>query len=109
MRAAVTKQIALLSSMKREQHVVMETSDEAQRQIAQLQKMLQEFIPLEYGPGPYQLEMTVKFPPSMMTDSSLPEEETILIDMAPISLVPYSVYYFLGVVKDWKVCPFYTQ
>jgi hypothetical protein len=100
----VTKQIEKLSKMKREQQIVMETSDIAKSEIAILQKQLQTLIPLKYGPGPYQLEMTLRFPDSMVTDPSVQlREETILVDMAPIAVVPYSVYYFLGIVTDWKV------
>lgn len=83
--------------------MVMEKDPEALQEIAVLQKQLQTLIPLKYGPGPYQVEMTIQFPESMLTDPKATVQETILIDMAPISLVPYCVYYFLEIVSNWKV------
>ena len=50
-----------------------------------------------------QIEMKIIFPLSMK-DPVLPQEESIFIDLAPIALVPYSVYYFLEVIKHFKVC-----
>lgn len=83
--------------------MVMETDPEALQEIAILQKNLQTLIPMKYGPGPYQVEMTIQFPESMLADPTATAQETILIDMAPISLVPYCVYYFLEIVTNWKV------
>lgn len=95
-------QIEKLRKMK-QSGKVMEKDPEALQEIALLQRQLQTLIPMKYGPGPYQVAMTIQFPESMLTDPAATVQETILIDMAPISLVPYCVYYFLEIVANWKV------
>ena len=80
----------------------METDSQAKIEIKKLQQLLQKLLPLLYGPTPYVVEMKILFPNSM-ADPQLPQEQTLLIELAPIDLVPYSVYFFLNVVKNWKV------
>jgi len=60
-------------------------------------------IRMQYGPGPYSVEMRVLFPESM-AKPGFEQEQSIFIDLAPIYLVPYSVYNFLQIIKNYKVC-----
>lgn len=81
--------------------VVMETSDEAKSEIAILQEKLRILLKSRYGPQPYTIEMKLEFPDSML--ESGPREDKILFELAPIELVPYSVYFFLEIIRNWKV------
>jgi hypothetical protein len=102
LQAQVDAQVALVRNMKFEKKIVMETDSQAKIEIKKLQQLLQKLLPLLYGPTPYVVEMKILFPNSM-ADPQLPQEQTLLIELAPIDLVPYSVYFFLNVVKNWKV------
>jgi hypothetical protein len=105
LQAEVDAQIALIRHMKFEEHVVMEKNQRAKVEIEKLQDMLRTLLPMKYGHGPYRLEMKILFPQSMEQPQQ-PREQTLYIEMAPISLVPYSVYYFLEIVHNWKVRPY---
>jgi hypothetical protein len=102
LQAQVDAQVALVRSMKFEKKIVMETDSQAKIEIKKLQQLLQKLLPLLYGPAPYVVEMKLLFPVSM-TDPQLPQEQSLLIELAPIDLIPYSVYFFLNIVKNWKV------
>lgn len=102
LQAQVDAQVALVRSMKFDKRVVMETDPQAKIEIKKLQQLLQKLLPLLYGPAPYVVEMKLLFPVSM-TDPQLPQEQSLLIELAPIDLIPYSVYFFLNIVKNWKV------
>lgn len=84
--------------------VVMETDITAKEKIEKLQDSLRAYLPLEYGPPPYFVEMKLSFPPSMEDFATAGEEGIIIIEMAPIELIPYCVYYFLQTISSWKVC-----
>ena len=107
LQAQVDKQIAKIRDMKFNQHIIMETNETAKNEITILQVLLRRLIKMQYGPGPYRIEMKLQFPQSM-AQPLLPQEQTIVIDLAPISLVPYSVYYFLEIAKYWKVYFMYS-
>jgi len=103
LQTKVDAQIAKIRHMKFQEHIVMEKSAVAKEEIGILQGLLRSLIQLQYGTGPYKVEMRVLFPASM-EKPGLPQEESIFIEMAPISLVPYSVYNFLEIIKNYKVC-----
>jgi hypothetical protein len=103
-----------LRVMKYEDHVVMESDPLAQDRIRTTQTSIRKFLTLKYGPGPYYVKMVLQFPDSMMhkdlpgnlkgsqLDAPLRQEE-IIIELAPIDYVPYSVYMFLeNVVEGYK-------
>eukprot|EP01035_Chromulina_nebulosa_P020750 gene20750-26905_t len=46
--------------------------------------------------------MKLEFPESMPDYSTNGKDGTLIIELAPISLVPYSVYYFLEALSIWK-------
>lgn len=100
----VNNQITKIRNMKYNQHIIIETNQEAKQEVKILQEQLRTLLSLLYtnNKQPYQVEMKIIFPVSMK-DTELPQEESIFIDLAPISLVPYSVYYFLEIIKNWKV------
>lgn len=102
LQASVDAQLAKIRHMKFQEHIVMEKDENAKIEIVKLQDMLRKLLRMQYGPGPYRVEMKLQFPQSM-AQPVLPQEQSIIIDLAPVNLVPYSVYYFLELVKHWKV------
>jgi cyclophilin family peptidyl-prolyl cis-trans isomerase len=82
--------------------IVMETDENAKSQIAILQKEVKQLLYLQYGPGPYKVLMELEFPSTMPDYNEKGKKGEITIELAPIELVPYSVYYFLEIIKNWK-------
>ena len=81
---------------------IIEKDTEAQLKVLELQTSLRKLIPILYGPEPYIVEMTLKFPASMLgADGGF--DGKLTFELAPLALVPYSVYYFLDTIKNWKV------
>ena len=81
---------------------IIEKDSEAKLKVLELQTSLRKLIPLLYGPEPYIVEMTLKFPASM-PDADGGFDGKLTFELAPLALVPYSVYYFLDTIKNWKV------
>ena len=82
--------------------VVMETDPTALKEIGILQDLLREYLPVKYGPEPYIFDMSIQFPASMHSEE-LPDTEKIVIELAPTKLVPYTVFYTMKILNDWKV------
>jgi len=95
----VNLHIEKIRHMKQE-GVVMETNEEALSEIAILQDKLRVLLRSRYGSPPYTVEMGLGFPDSMLATG--PAEDKILFELGPIELVPYSVYFFLEIIKNWK-------
>lgn len=104
----VKAQLEVVREMKFVQHNNMENNEDAKKEISLLQDKLRQFIPLKYGPGPYRVGMKLRFPESMK-DPNLPDEMGLIIELAPIQLVPYSVYYFLEIVSHWNGGAFHRR
>ena len=76
---------------------------EATETTTKLQDACRKLLPLKYGPEPYQLELTLSFPETMPDFATAGADGTVLIEMAPARLMPYSVLTFLDmVVNEWK-------
>lgn len=82
--------------------VVIETDSTAKALVKNVQNDLRKLIPLKYGIGPYFLEMKLTFPPTMPDYHEEGEDGIIIIQLGPIELVPYSIYYFMELASDWK-------
>ena len=97
----VDESIDQIRGMKN-QGVVIETDSVAQGLVTDLQNMLRKLIPMKYGLGPYFVEMKLVFPTTMPDYDSEGEEGILIIQLGPIELVPYSIYYFMELVSNWK-------
>lgn len=82
--------------------VVIETDEDAKKAVEKLQTELKQLIPLRYGHGPYYVEMTLVFPETMADYKTAGKDGKIIIELAPMELVPYSIYYFMELVRQWK-------
>jgi len=100
-RELVEDHIAELRQMKRS-GVVMETDQKAKDKIRALQDELRAFVVQEWGPEPYRVEMTLTFPETMKDYETAGPTGVIQFELAPLTLVPYSTYFFLEVIRKWK-------
>jgi len=78
--------------------MIMETDPKAKEPIEKLQKVTRALILRRYGKPPFRVEMEVKFP-AIMPDNP---PGRILIELAPIELVPHVVFTFLEIVRNWQ-------
>jgi hypothetical protein len=98
----IESQIAAIRYMKFHDHSIMEKNQTAKAAIQKLQKSLRVYLPENYGKPPYRIRMKLSFPTSMHTEEE-DDEGIIIIELGPIDLVPYSVYYFIQVAEAFKV------
>ena len=85
--------------------VVIETDAAAKVAVSAAQDALRMLLRREYGEGPYYVDMELVFPKSMPDF----ERGVVTIELAPIALVPYVVYYFLEIVKHFKSGAFHRN
>lgn len=85
--------------------VVIETDAAAKVAVSAAQDALRMLLRREYGEGPYYVDMELVFPKSMPDF----ERGVVTIELAPIALVPYVVYYFLQIVKHFKSGAFHRN
>ena len=55
-----------------------------------------------YGPEPYHIEFELEFPQSMVDPQSRGIVKKIVIELGPLAYVPYSVYIFTEVVRNFQ-------
>jgi len=94
----------VVAEMKRNK-VVMEVDANAQRAILQLQVATRTLLEAKYGKtenGKYLVEMEIKFPMMMPDSEGASSTGRILIETAPIQLMPHAVYLFLEIVSTWQ-------
>lgn len=103
LQALVTQRTATVRDLKFKKHVVMETDPAARAATKALQDACRFLVPLKYGEEPYTLEMHLLFPPSFPDLAEQGEAGTVLVQMAPLKDMPYSVLTFLDMVEhEWK-------
>jgi len=109
LRNKAVENVAAVRAMK-QRGIVMETDSEAKVLIAKTQDALRALLRKEYGgDGPYYVQMDLTFPASMPDFEKNGPSGSITIEMAPIALVPYVVYYFLEMVKNFKSGAFHRN
>jgi cyclophilin family peptidyl-prolyl cis-trans isomerase len=85
--------------------VVMETNETGLFAIKKAQSTLHKYLTLKWGHGPYYVKIDLHFPKSM-PGYHLQQKHTqtafIIIEMADVAKVPYSIYYFLQHVHFFR-------
>lgn len=68
--------------------------------IGEIQRMSKELLTTKFGPAPYYVEINI------MTSKEDVGGGKLLFEMAPVDLMPYSLYYFLSQVSAgvWNSC-----
>jgi len=120
----ITRKALLRSSMfanpelHDEKHRKQKRVDELQKQADYFRQMVvaankQDVID-KYGDGNIRVTMDLIFPPTVADDGSLVPDKgpsTIVMEMAPLDLMPHSVYTFLEMVSEGLIdgCSFVTN
>jgi HAMP domain-containing protein len=98
----IEKLIEELRTMK--QHgTIMEKNVTAIQAIHHLQIRLRKYLIQTYGKDPYYVEMELTFPQTMLDGDNASPDGFLKLQLAPIDLVPYSVYFWIQVVENYKV------
>jgi hypothetical protein len=109
-----------IRKMKFNQKIVIEKNIEAQTLIKKAQQLLRNLLIQRYGEGAIYVEMIVKLPKYLITETIEEQEQidangpellrTLRIEMAPIAYVPYSVYFFIeNIVKPFRSGSFHRN
>ena len=104
--------------------IIMETDPTALALTRKLQDVTRELITLRY-PNPsnnnnnnntdynniknYRIELQLEFQPSIPDYSTKGKDGSIVVELAPISLLPCSVYNFLEIARTWKSGAFHRN
>lgn len=87
----------------------IEKDDEAQAKIPHVQNLIRTYVINKYGPGPHMLEMDITLP-NYLTAPKGGQRAKLLIEMAPIQYLPYTVYFFLeNIVNGFKKGSFHRN
>lgn len=89
--------------------VIMEADKESLALTSQLQDATRTLIKLRYGDfqqattiTPYRIKLDLEFQSTIPDFDTKGKDGTIVIELAPIALIPYSVYNFLEIARTWK-------
>ena len=92
--------------------VIMEADEDSLKMTRKLQDATREVLKLRYGDAGarnYRVELILEFQPSVPDFAENGKDGSILIEMAPISLVPCSVYNFMEIARTWKSGAFHRN
>ena len=79
----------------------METDPTSLEATKKLQTVARKLIVAKYGPGPYRVKVDLEFPPTIPDFDQNGKDGSIVIELAPIELIPVSVWTFLEVSRTW--------
>lgn len=86
--------------------IIMETDKTARGYTQKLQDVTRQLISLRYGQiSPtqnYRIEMKLEFQKTIPDYTESTKHATLLVELAPISILPCSVYNFLEIARTWK-------
>ncbi len=92
---------------------IFEKDEEGQKAAKLLQDATRRLIQARYGVHdlnkPLRVRVNLEFQPSMPDFAEKGSEGSILIEMAPIALVPHSVFTFLEIVRNFKSGAFHRN
>lgn len=92
--------------------VIMEADKESLAMTGNLQDATRKLLKLRYGDfgsKNYRVELILEFQASIPDFKEKGKEGSIIIEMAPISLVPCSVYNFMEIARTWKSGAFHRN
>jgi hypothetical protein len=90
--------------------VLMEVDDIGLDLTGKLQEATRQLLYARYGKHKaYRVHVDVVFPPTIPDYRGPNDMETIVIELAPIELIPCSVFYFLELVRGWKKGSFHRN
>jgi len=82
--------------------VIMEADEHSLEVTKRFQKAAHALLIKRYGNPPYRVQMDIEFQDETVKDDGSNRYDTLLIEMAPIDLIPYSVFNFLEMARGYK-------
>jgi hypothetical protein len=83
--------------------VIMEKDEESLAATKKLQEATRTLMAARYGPEePYRVEVILEFQDTIYDFEKKGAEGTILLEMAPSSLMPHAVFSFLEISRQWQ-------
>mmetsp|Transcript_18500 Transcript_18500/g.33487 ORF Transcript_18500/g.33487 Transcript_18500/m.33487 type:complete len:361 (+) Transcript_18500:195-1277(+) len=92
--------------------VIMEADEKSLQMTAKLQDATRELIALRYGDfnnKNFRIKFDLEFQSTIPDFEENGKDGTLLIELAPISLIPCSVYNFLEIARTWKKGAFHRN
>ena len=90
--------------------VLMEVDDVGLELTGKLQESTRQLLYARYGKHKaYRVHVDVKFPATIPDYKGPDDMETIVIELAPIELIPCSVFYFLELARGWTKGSFHRN
>ena len=87
----------------------METDPTALKITKELQQLTQTLILKRYGTDKFRVLVDLVFPESIPGYSESTKTGQLILEIAPIYLIPCSVYYFLEIARTWKSGSFHRN
>ena len=87
---------------KKKRDVIMETDPEGLKLTKELQQATHNLLVKRYGQHTFRVRVDLLFPDVITASDGLPAADYLLIELAPIDLIPCSVYNFLEIARTWK-------
>ena len=113
-QAAAKKQSDLDSEVRaiKATGVIMEADEHSLEVTGRLQDATRELIKLRYGdPGEenFRIKFDLEFQPTIPDFAEKGKDGTLVIELAPIKLLPVSVFNFLEIARTWKKGAFHRN
>jgi hypothetical protein len=96
-------------SHKAKPHVIMEQDAEGMKLTKELQHATHQLLVKRYGRHTFRVRVDLVFPAVIIEQDGLAEEDYLVIELAPIDLIPCSVYNFLEIARTWKSGAFHRN
>ncbi len=89
--------------------VIMETDSEGLKLTKELQHVTHHLLVKRYGRHTFRVRVDLVFPDVITEKDRLPGADYLIIELAPIDLIPCSVYNFLEIARTWKSGAFHRN
>lgn len=92
--------------------VIMESDEKSLELTGKLQEATRELIKLRYGDFDtknFRVKLDLEFQSTIPDFAEKGKDGTIVVEMAPISLIPCSVYNYLEIARTWKKGAFHRN
>lgn len=89
--------------------MIMETDPEGLKLTEQLQQATHKLLVKRYGQHMFRVVVDLIFPEVITKKDGLPAADQLTIELAPIDLIPCSVFNFLEIARTWKSGAFHRN
>jgi hypothetical protein len=88
-------------AMKKKPGIMMEVDPSAMVLTKELQVATRELLIRRYGSQPVRVRVDLEFPAVVVEKDKQPSQDSFLIEMGPVDLIPCSVFYFLELARTF--------